>query len=45
VELTDYVLLGLVIEEVQAQLLTNGKVLIHLRLLPWDTVENIILLL
>jgi hypothetical protein len=37
VKLTHYVLLGLVIEEVQAQLLTNGKVLIHLWLLRCDT--------
>jgi hypothetical protein len=44
VKLTHYVLLGLVIEEVQAQLLTNGKVLIHLWLLRCDT-ENIFSLL
>jgi hypothetical protein len=36
VELAHYVLLRLVIEEVQAQLLTNGEVLIHLWLLRSD---------
>lgn len=39
-ELTDYVLVRVAVEEVQTQLLTDGKVLIHLGLLRSGTAGN-----